>query len=275
MYKTRLRPSRRLGPGPAEPHVPACRAPQTAAARRRPAAEHAGTRSAQQHPHSSRCVHMDPHLISSAVYIPKDTPTSRRHGTTLGGLMANEQLFPGRQLIPLSPWKRRATGSTTRSKARGGRGRAVPPPRTGGTGLPPAGGVVRSPFPEASAREQHGGAAGWGRLLAAGAVAGPALPPPGRAGEPPVRVRRGGRAGWRRRHRGGIDGRGARGVGSEAGKAAQARWLVGLAWSRRRGRRELIFWGSSLLLDAFTGDLPWFWTVRSLPGRDFERLSDS
>lgn len=76
---------------------------------------------------------MEPHLISSAVYIPKDTPTSRRHGTTLGGFMANEHLFPGRQLLPLSRWKRRATGGTTRSGLRGGgagryhrRGGAVP-----------------------------------------------------------------------------------------------------------------------------------------------------
>lgn len=65
---------------------------------------------------------MEPHLISSAVYIPKDTPTSRRHGTTLGGFMANVQLFPGRQRLPLSRWKRRATDSTTRSGLQGGAG---------------------------------------------------------------------------------------------------------------------------------------------------------
>lgn len=47
-----------------------------------------------------------------------------------------------------------------------------------------------SAFPEGGVREQHGGgAAGRGRLLAAGAVAGPAVPPHGRAGELPVRGR--------------------------------------------------------------------------------------
>lgn len=137
MYKPRLPPSRRLGHGPAGPHVPACRAPQPTAALRRPAAGHAGTGSTQHHPHSSGRSHMEPHLISSAVYMPKDTPTSRRHGTTLGGLMAIEQSSPGRQQLPLSRWKRRATGGTTRSGAAGAgpggttaaEGRYRPPPR--------------------------------------------------------------------------------------------------------------------------------------------------
>lgn len=195
LYKTRLPPSLRQGQGPVGPHVPACRAPQPAAAPRRPAAGHAGTRSAKQHRRSSGRAHMEPHLISSAVYIPKVTPTSRRHGTTLDGFMANEQLLPGRQPVSLSRWKRRATGSTTRS---GLRRRAGPGGTTAAEGRHWAAprwrsGAARLPGGQRAA--QHGGPAGRGRLLAAGAVPGPAVPPPGRPGELSVRVCREGRAG--------------------------------------------------------------------------------
>lgn len=276
MYKARLPPSRRVGHDPAGPHVPACRAPQFNASPQRRAAGHAGTRSARQHPYSSGWAHMEPHLISSAVYIPKDTPTSRRHGTTLGGLMANEQLFPGRQLVPLSRWKCRATGSTTRSKLRDRRSRAVPKPRRGGTALPPAGAVVPPAFPEASAREQHGGAAGRGWLLAAGAVAGSAVPPSGRAGELPVRDRREGRAAWRR-HRGRTDGRAVLAVWGERRERLRRRSapmrrlsVVEAAWPEGAPCLGLLsgfgrlFRGSSLSLGS--SEPPW---------RGFERLSGS
>lgn len=95
-------------------------------------------------------------------------------------------------------------------------------------------------FPEDSAREEHGGGAargGW--LLAAGAVAGPAVPPSGRAGELPVRDRREGRAAWRRRHRGGTDGRAVLavwGVRRERlrRRSARVRWVgvVEAAWPK-------------------------------------------
>lgn len=54
--------------------------------------------------------------------------------------------------------------------------------------------MVPPAFPAGSGRDQHGGAAGRGWLLAAGAVPGPAVPPPERTGELSVRVRREGRA---------------------------------------------------------------------------------
>uniref|UniRef100_H0ZKI4 Small ribosomal subunit protein mS39 n=1 Tax=Taeniopygia guttata TaxID=59729 RepID=H0ZKI4_TAEGU len=137
MYKPRLPPSRRLGHGPTGPHVPAC----PAAGRRKAAvgcgARHAGTGSTRHHPHSSARSHMEPHLISSAVYMPKDTPTSRRHGTTLGGLMAIEQSPPGRLQLPLEAPRHgqhhavlavgRGVGRAGRYHRRGGAVPASPP----------------------------------------------------------------------------------------------------------------------------------------------------
>lgn len=193
---------------------------------------------------------MEPHLISSAVYIPKDTPTSRRHGTTLGGFMANEQLFPGRQLVLLSTWKSRATGSTTRSRLREGRSRVVPPLagvlpprwRSGADRLPRGqreGGTWRR-------RRAWGVAAGSGRcgwaggaaFRAGGRVTGEG--PPG--GEGSVAAAAPGRNRWT----------GSAGcVGSEAGTVAQAQCACAVG---RRGRGG-VAGGSS-----FSGALVCFWT---------------
>jgi len=104
----------------------------------------------------------DPHLISSVVYIPKETPASRRHGTTFGGLMANERVLPGPRFTPLCSRSCCVTGGTTRSR-RQGASRAGPYHRRGGAASAPprTAGIVPPSFPEGTAGVPAWRRGGW------------------------------------------------------------------------------------------------------------------
>lgn len=132
--------------------------------------------------------------------------------------------------------------------------------------------MVPPAFPEASAGPWRPGgsglAAGSGRCGWAGGAASRAA---GRAtGEGPPE----GRDEWRR-YWGGTDGRAVLGVWGgrrERPRRRGARWLgvVGAAW-----REGAPFVGLLSAFKRLSRDLSWFGAARSLPGREFERLSDS
>lgn len=146
---------------------------------------------------------MHPHLISSAVYIPKETPTSRRHGTTFGGLMVNKRVCPGRHFDHSLQPKLLRRGKHHALPAAGGQagpggttaaeGR-LPPPTQREWYRPPSGRAVR--------RCRHGGAAAEGQLLAASSITEQAVLLSGReARKLPVRLCRSRSRGKRRSRR--------------------------------------------------------------------------
>jgi len=114
---------------------------------------------------------LDPHLISSAVYSPKETLANRHHGTTFGGLMANGRVSPGQRSEPLGSRRRKhavpvaegeaGPGATTHRRGEAGRRARPPPPQE----------WERLPSQTALREGRHGGSAGRSELLVPSAIA--------------------------------------------------------------------------------------------------------